>query len=173
MTHSFALGDVGRKQADLSDAFLCRSGHRTIRVERTEVERAAAERASGPVTPKLRPAAATLGYYGYSGPAYAAARTLRERMGSRLTANDGPLPTDYLGPHFGERANDDNDVGLFYTSNLGLITAASAIKSRFHPASLTMKLDASFGTHFLIRGQIRICKAAGNFFDCIDLGMEG
>ena len=153
----------------MSDAFLCRSGHRTIRVERREVERA-----SGPVTPKLRPAAATLGYYGYSGPAYAAAaRTLRERMGSRLTANDGPLPTDYLGPHFGERANDDNDLGLFYPSNLGLITAASAIKSRFPPASLTMKLDASFGTHFLIRRQIRICKAAGNFFDCIDLGMEG
>ena len=101
-------------------------------------------------------------------------------MDSRLTANDGPLPTDYLGPHFGERANDDNAVssspgamGLFYPSNLGLITAASAIKSRFPPASLTMKLDASFGTHFLIRGQIRICKAAGNFFDCIDLGMEG
>ena len=82
-------------------------------------------------------------------PAYAAAaRTLRERMGSRLrlrvclTANDGPLPTDYLGPHFGERAND-NDVGLFYPSILGLIAAASAIKSRFPPASLTMKLDAS------------------------------
>ena len=38
--------------------------------------------------PKLRPAAATLSYFGYSGPAYAAAaaRTLRERMGSRLTA---------------------------------------------------------------------------------------
>ena len=90
-----------------------------------------------------------------------------------LTANDGPLPTDYPGPHFRERANDDNDVGLFYPSNLGLITAASAIKSRSHPASLTMKLDASFGTHFLIRGQIRICKTTGNFFDCIDLGMEG
>ena len=92
-----------------------------------------------------------------------------------LTANDGPLPTDYPGPHFGERANDDNDVGLFYPSNLGLIAAASAIKSRFPPASLTMKLDASFGTHFLIRGQIRICKAAVvcNFFDCIDLGTEG
>ena len=55
--------------------------------------------------------------------------------------------------------------GLFYPSDLGLITAL-AIKSRFHLALLTTKLarcwlhasrPSGFGAHFLIRGQIRIC----------------
>ena len=137
----------------MSDAFLCRSGHRTIRVERREVERKAGERVVRS-PPKLRPAAATLSYYGYSVPCLCRCKDTAKKDGIPssvcLTANDGPLPTDYLGPHFGERANDDSDVssspgamGLFYPSNPGLITAASAIKSRFHPASLTMKLDAS------------------------------
>ena len=102
--------------------------------------------------PKLRPAAATLSYYGYSVPCLCRCKDTARKDGLPssvcLTANDGPLPTDYLGPHFGDGgANDGNDVSfgpsdVLRILYLGLI-AALAIKSRFHPASLTTKLDAS------------------------------
>ena len=103
------------KPADLSDAFLCRSGHRTIRVEEGRA-------VWSPL--KLRPAA-TLGYPVVSRRKDSGKKGWERRgLGS---GNDGRLPTDYLGPHFGDGgANDGNDVSFGPSDVLRIPTVSGA-----------------------------------------------
>ena len=150
-------------EADLSDAFLCRSGHRTIRVERRVK--------SGLVTPQIaprgHPCLLWLPRPSWVGPR-PAARTLQERMGM-AGPNDGPLPTDYLGPHFGDGANS-NTATIAATTFLSISKPAArgqallsfksganhgignqiSIPSRF----MDHEIDPSFGAHFLIGSRI-------------------
>ena len=146
-------------EADLSDAFLCRSGHRTIRVERRVK--------SGLVTPQIaprgHPCLLWLPRPSWVGPR-PAARTLQERigwewpdrmmdrcqqiilgliLGTEPTATPPPLPQR----RFFQSRSRPPGAKPICPSNLELITAL-AIKFRFHLVLWTTKLTRPSGPIF-------------------------